>query len=286
MIGTGSAIPSREISNELLSTIVETNDEWIATRTGIRTRRVLSGDETLSSLAIEAAIKAMNMAQVQAADIDLVILCTSTPDDIFGVAFDLTAACSGFVMGMVTASRFITGGGYENVLVIGADALSRYVDWTDRGTCILFGDGCGALVMRATVDGEEHLHAHVGTSKEANGAAVAAAAPEGGAEDKMVMPSRAVPSFIYMNGKEVFRFAVKAVPQANQRILDSVADKVGISHDKVISNLANYGNTSAASIPLALDEAVRSGKVQAGHVVATAGFGAGLSWAGAIFRWG
>lgn len=335
LIGSGSAVPALEISNELLSTIVDTNDEWIASRTGIRKRRVLSGDETLTALAIEAARKALEMAQVDPADLDLVILCTSTPDDIFGgacqvqaalgskraVAFDLTAACSGFIMGLVTASRFVKGGGYENVLIIGADALSRYVDWTDRGTCILFGDGSGALVMRATKEGEEdglmgfdmrsdghgfrHLNAVVGVNGEGHSSQPE---PQNGAA-AMAVPPRACPNSIFMNGKEVFRFAVKAVPQviegamaeagvtsadvdwlllhqANQRILDAAAEKMSVPRDRVLSNLSNYGNTSAASIPLALDEAVREGKIRPGHLVATAGFGAGLSWAGAVVRWG
>lgn len=338
LIGSGSAVPAREISNELLSTLVDTNDEWISSRTGIRKRRVLSGSETLTSLATEAARKALEMAELDAADLDLVILCTSTPDDIFGgacqiqaalgckkaVAFDLTAACSGFIMGLVTASRFVKGGGYENVLIIGADALSRYVDWTDRGTCILFGDASGALVLRATKDGEEdgllgfdmrsdgngfrHLNAVVGVGGGAGAAHALAPEPQNGAA-VMAVPPRACPSFIYMNGKEVFRFAVKAVPQviegamaeagvtsadvdwlllhqANQRILDAAAEKMSVPSDRVLSNLSNYGNTSAASIPLALDEAVRGGKIRPGHLVATAGFGAGLSWAGAIVRWG
>eukprot|EP00271_Cylindrocystis_brebissonii_P000837 TRINITY_DN11021_c0_g1_i1.p1 TRINITY_DN11021_c0_g1~~TRINITY_DN11021_c0_g1_i1.p1 ORF type:complete len:440 (+),score=75.22 TRINITY_DN11021_c0_g1_i1:368-1687(+) len=340
MIGSGSATPSRVISNELLSTLVETNDEWIASRTGIRNRRVLSGEESLTSLAVKAAEKALAMAETTVEEIDLIILCTSTPDDIFGgatqvqaalgcknaVSFDLTAACSGFVMGLVTATRFVTGGGYEKVLVIGADALSRYVDWTDRGTCILFGDGAGAVVLRACAEGEEggflgfdmrsdgvgyrHLHARIGI-EAANGAAAAGeaeAVEQNGAASRMPVPKKAAPESIFMNGKEVFRFAVKAVPQvvnaameeaglvaadvdwlllhqANQRILDAVSEKMSIPPERVISNLANYGNTSAASIPLALDEAVRDGKVQPGQIIVSAGFGAGLTWASVIFRW-
>ncbi|KAH7442132.1 hypothetical protein KP509_03G072500 [Ceratopteris richardii] len=332
LVGCGSATPKLSLSNDYLSNIVETSDEWIATRTGIRNRKVLSDGETLTSLAVESSGKALEMANIKPDEIDLVLLCTSTPDDLFGsaaqiqrelgcskaLAFDITAACSGFVLGLITGSRYIKGGGFENVLVVGADALSRYVDWTDRNTCILFGDGAGAVILQATNHdqdsllgfnfrsdghGQKHLHAFVGSEDlkektyavDDNGAAF--------------LPSRASPAFIRMNGKEVFRFAVRCVPetveaaleeaglsghdldwlllhQANQRILDAVAQRLQIPSERVISNLASYGNTSAASIPLALDEAVRNGKVRPGDVLAIAGFGAGLTWGSAIIKWG
>ncbi|KAL4198588.1 hypothetical protein AMTRI_Chr03g46680 [Amborella trichopoda] len=314
LIGCGSAVPKLLISNDDLAKIVETSDDWISVRTGIRNRRILSGGETLTGLAIEASKKALEMAQVEADDVDLVLMCTSTPDDLFGsgpqvqrdlgcknaLAFDITAACSGFVLGLVTATRFIKGGGFQNILVIGADALSRYVDWTDRGSCILFGDAAGALLVQFCTELCRHLNATVkdnGTPRPSSNGSV------------LVPPTLSSYSCIHMNGKEVFRFAVRCVPQvieaalqeagltgscidwlllhqANQRIIDAVAARLEIPSDRVISNLANYGNTSAASIPLALDEAVRSGKVQKGHVVATAGFGAGLTWGSAIVRWG
>ncbi|CAM6097198.1 unnamed protein product [Calypogeia fissa] len=332
LIGSGSAVPKKIITNDQLSELVETSDEWIRVRTGIRNRRVLSEDETVTSLAVESSKKALEMAKLNPEDVDLILLCTSTPDDLFGsapevqrqlgcskaLAFDLTAACSGFVLGLVTGTRFIRGGGFKNVLVIGADALSRYVDWNDRGTCILFGDGAGALVLQASDDdqdsllgfdlhsdgnGQKHLSVRVHAESPApttNGAVT---------NGHMKRPGKAAYSFLQMNGKEVFRFAVKCVPQvvegaleeagltganldwlllhqANQRILDSVSERLQIPSERVISNLANYGNTSAASIPLALDEAVRSGKVQPGHIVGTAGFGAGLTWGSAIVKWG
>eukprot|EP00270_Netrium_digitus_P009961 TRINITY_DN3066_c0_g1_i2.p1 TRINITY_DN3066_c0_g1~~TRINITY_DN3066_c0_g1_i2.p1 ORF type:complete len:435 (+),score=39.46 TRINITY_DN3066_c0_g1_i2:210-1514(+) len=334
LIGCGSAIPKSVISNDFLSNVVDTNDEWISTRTGIRSRRVISGDETLTDLATEASRRALEMADIDPLEVDLIVLCTSTPDDVFGsacqvqaklgcknaAAFDLTAACSGFVMGLVTASRFINGGGYETVLVIGADALSRYVDWRDRGTCILFGDGSGAMVLKASPVGEgsgllgfdmrsdglggRYLHAQIKSEAATNGLATGS----NGAAHYDHLPGRALIDFIQMNGKEVFKFAVRAVPQviegalheaelstddidwllmhqANQRILDAVAEKLSVPRAKVISNLANYGNTSAASIPLALDEVVRGGHVKPGDVLAIAGFGAGLTWASAIVRW-
>lgn len=331
LIGCGSAVPKRVISNDDLAKIVDTNDEWISVRTGIRNRRVLSDGESVTSLAVESSRKALEMANLKPEDIDLIILCTSSPDDLFGsagqvqrelgctnaIAFDITAACTGFVLGLVTGTRYIKGGGFQNVLVIGADALSRYVDWTDRGTCILFGDAAGALVLQEASDdqdsllgfnlrsdgqGQKHLHVLLG-AKEVSG-------DVGGKSNGAVhLPMNAGTSSLHMNGKEVFKFAVRSVPQvveaalkeagltgenidwlllhqANQRILDAVSERLQIPSERVISNLANYGNTSAASIPLALDEAVRSGKVQPGHILATAGFGAGLTWGSAIIKWG
>eukprot|EP00253_Pinus_taeda_P000464 PITA_00464 len=330
LIGSGSAVPTLVVSNHDLSKLVDTSDEWISSRTGIHNRRILSGDETLSGLAVESSRKALEMAKVKPEDVDLVLMCTSTPDDLFGgapqvqrevgcikaLAFDITAACSGFVLGLVTATRFIKGGGFENVLVIGADALSRYVDWTDRGSCILFGDGAGAVLLQAAkgdqdgllgfdlqTDGHGQKHLSLPTIGEG---AVKDLGSSNGAALKPPKPSSH--SCIQMNGKEVFRFAVNRVPQvieaamkeagiagshldwlllhqANQRIISAVANRLKIQPDRVISNLADYGNTSAASIPLALDEAVRSGRVQSGHVIATAGFGAGVTWGSAIVRW-
>ena len=289
------------------------------------------------------------MAGVSAADVDMVLLSTSSPDDLFGsacavaseigaaraVAFDLTAACSGFVLGLVTGSQFIRTGAARNVLVIGADALSRYVDWRDRGTCILFGDGCGAVLLTArggeesgSGGGEASSSAStsnsssseeeglLGCSMASDGAGQkhlnALFACDGGkalSSDDAFASGRGAYANIAMNGQEVFKFAVRAVPavltealkqakleasdidwlvlhQANQRILDAAATRLGVPQDRVVSNLAEYGNTSAASIPLALDEAVRSGKIKAGDTLAIAGFGAGLTWAGAIVRWG
>ncbi|KAG8367718.1 hypothetical protein BUALT_Bualt16G0102100 [Buddleja alternifolia] len=332
LVGCGSAVPSVQISNDDLSQIVDTNDEWISVRTGIRNRRILTGKDSLTGLAVEAAKKALQMAEVDPDDVDLVLLCTSTPEDLFGsapqiqkalgcknnpLAYDITAACSGFVLGLVSAACHIRGGGFKNVLVIGADALSRYVDWTDRGSCILFGDAAGAVLVQACDIEEDGLFAfdlhsdgeglrHLNASMKEN-----ETDHELGMNGSLlgILPKGSSYSCIQMNGKEVFRFAVRVVPQsielalekadlprssidwlllhqANQRIIDAVATRLEVPSERVISNLANYGNTSAASIPLALDEAVRSGKVQAGHTIATAGFGAGLTWGSAILRWG
>ncbi|KAJ1273104.1 hypothetical protein BS78_06G254900 [Paspalum vaginatum] len=330
LVGCGSAIPTLSVSNDDLSKIVETSDEWIAARTGIRNRRVLSGDETLRGLSIQAAQRALEMAQVKAEDVDAVIHCTSTPDDLFGSAaqvmsgvgctteafgYDITAACSGFIVGLITATGLIKGLGFRNVLVVGADALSKFVDWTDRGTCILFGDAAGAVLVQACSadedgmlgfcvqsDGSGQKYLNAGTSNDESILSNTNGIPG-------FPPTKATYSCIQMNGKEVFRFAVRCVPQsiekaleeaglpassidwlllhqANQRIIDAVATRLDIPSDKVISNLANYGNTSAASIPLALDEAVRSGKVKAGDTIAASGFGAGLTWGSAIVKWG
>lgn len=310
------------LDNDRLSQVVETSDEWIATRTGIRQRRLAPPDCTLASLATEAAEKALEMAGLAADDVDMILLATSTPDDLFGtasliqarlgakraVAFDLTAACSGFVFGLVTAAQFIRTGTYRNILLIGADVLSRWVDWDDRRTCVLFGDGAGAVVLQANpVDRLLGFELHSDGSQ--NGCLNLAYR----GEPKSLLPdvelSQGGFQPITMNGQEVYKFAVRKVPeviekalfhaeksvedvdwlilhQANQRILDSAADRLGIPPEKVVSNLAKYGNTSAASIPLALDEAVRDGRVQAGHTLALSGFGAGLTWGAAIVQWG
>ncbi|KAL0346036.1 UNVERIFIED_CONTAM: 3-oxoacyl-[acyl-carrier-protein] synthase 3 A, chloroplastic [Sesamum radiatum] len=332
LVGCGSAVPSVKISNDDLSKIVDTSDEWISVRTGIRNRRILSRKDSLIDLAAEAANKALQMAEVDPDDVDLVLLCTSTPEDLFGsapqiqkalgcknnpLAYDITAACSGFILGLVSAACHIRGGGFNNVLVIGADALSRYVDWTDRGSCILFGDAAGAVLVQACNSEEDGLFAFDMHSDGEGQRHLKAGIKENETDQELgtngsltgLLPKGSSYSCIQMNGKEVFRFAVRAVPQsielalekagltgssidwlllhqANQRIIDAVATRLDVPSERVISNLANYGNTSAASIPLALDEAVRSGKVQAGHTIATAGFGAGLTWGSAIVRWG
>ncbi|KHG20793.1 hypothetical protein F383_01947 [Gossypium arboreum] len=325
LVGCGSAVPSLSVSNDDLAKIVDTSDEWISVRTGIRNRRVISGKENLRNLAVEAAKKALKMANVEPDDLDLILLCTSTPEDIFGdapkvqrelgctksqLAHDITAACSGFVLGLFSASCYIKGGGFRNVLVIGADVMSRFVDWTNRGTCILFGDAAGAVVLQAC-DAEEDGLLSFDLHSDGEGARHLGA-PINDNENGSVLefpPNRSSYACVQMNGKEVFRFAVRCVPQsiesalekaglttsnidwlllhqANQRIIDAVATRLEFPPEKVISNLANYGNTSAASIPLALDEAVRSGKVKPGHAIAAAGFGAGLTWGSAVIRWG
>ncbi|MBW4568334.1 MAG: beta-ketoacyl-ACP synthase 3 [Tolypothrix carrinoi HA7290-LM1] len=322
IIGSGSAVPTTSLDNQGLTQLVDTSDEWIATRTGIKERRLAGADESLKTIATMASKKAIAAAGISAADIDLILLATSTPDDLFGtacqiqaelgatkaVAFDLTAACSGFVFGLVTAAQYIRTGVYQNVLLIGGDILSRWVDWQDRGTCILFGDGAGAVILQAN-ESDRLLGFELKTDGTQNHYLNLAykASPQELIPGVNVNKGNFQP--ITMNGKEVYRFAVQRVPevidkalfhanlsvdqidwlilhQANQRILDAVAQRLNIPAHKVISNLAEYGNTSAASIPLALDEAVQQGKIKPGDIIATSGFGAGLTWGAAIFQWG
>lgn len=325
--GSGSSVPSKFLTNSDLERLVETSDEWITTRTGIKKRHILGEGETLTEHASIASLKALEMAGVDPADVDLIILATSSPDDLFGsacsvqaqigaknaVAFDLTAACSGFVMALVTAAQYIRGGMYRNILVIGADALSRYVDWRDRGTCILFGDACGAVLVQAS-DVPDSSCALLGMDMHSDGSgqkslnALFAGSGNKPCQTEEAASAKSSYCNIAMNGQEVFKFAVRAVPtviegalknagmskeeidwlvlhQANMRILTAAADRLGVPPERVVSNLADYGNTSAASIPLALDEAVRRGDIKSGQVLAMAGFGAGLSWASAIVRW-
>lgn len=320
--GSGSAVPENFLDNQGLSEIVETSDEWIATRTGIRQRRLATANESVTSIGTAASLKALEMAQIEAKDLDLILLATSTPDDLFGsasqiqaelgatraVAFDLTAACSGFVFGLVTAAQYIRTGVFQNVLLIGADILSRWVDWQDRRTCVLFGDGAGAAVLQAS-ENDRLLGFEIKSDGSLNSCLNLAYSPESIELKEGVNISKGNFSNVSMNGKEVYRFAVKRVPeiidkalfranlkieevdwlllhQANQRILDAVAERLSIPPEKVISNLANYGNTSAASIPIALDEAVREGKIKPSDTIAASGFGAGLTWGAAIFQWG
>ncbi|MBD2622576.1 beta-ketoacyl-ACP synthase 3 [Microcystis flos-aquae FACHB-1344] len=323
MTGCGSATPAQFLSNEELSQIVETSDEWIKSRTGIGKRHLADQSVSLSQLAAQAAIKALEMAQVSPRDIDLILLATSTPDDLFGsaaqvqsqiganraIAFDLTAACSGFLVGLVTATQFIRTGTYRNVLVIGADVLSRWVDWNDRATCVLFGDGAGAVVCQANDTKDNILGFELHSDGSQNGSLNLAYQGEELPLKQGVRVQKGTYKPLRMNGREVYRFAVAKVPeviekalyranlttsdidwlvlhQANQRIMDAVSERLKLPPEKVISNLSEYGNTSAASIPLALDEAVRSGKVKKGDIIASSGFGAGLTWGGIIFRWG
>ncbi len=323
LVGTGSATPSQQLTNDDLGQRVETNDSWIQSRTGIRARRVLGPDESLSELSSRAGSAALQMAGWDPNTIDLVLLATSTPDDLFGmapkvqahlgttkaVAFDLTAACSGFLFALITATQFLKNGSMKRALVIGADQLSSWVDWDDRRSCVLFGDGAGAVALEATSPNEDGLIGFLLRTDGSRGEClnlpqhkeyfplVAGLSHQGGGF-----------SPIQMNGQEVYKFAVREVPavleklltiheiepksldwlllhQANQRILDAVADRFDIPYGKVLSNLSEYGNTSAATIPLMLDEAVKDGRVHPGHLIASSGFGAGLSWGAALFRW-
>jgi len=312
-IGCGSAVPTQVLTNDDLAKWVDTSDEWIRTRTGIRQRYVLGAGESVTSLAVQAGQRAIAQAGITALDLDLIVVATSTTDDLFGtagrvqrelgaeraVAFDLSAACAGFVFGLVTCAQFLRTGVYHNVLLIGADALSRWVDWSDRRTCILFGDGAGAIIMQGCPPESDRL---LGFELRSDGKGNDLLNLNYDPERKGFVP-------ITMNGQEVYRFAITAIPevvakavhrarltiddldwlilhQANQRIIDAVIQRLNIPPAKAVSNMARYANTSAASIPIALDQWIGEGKIQAGHILALSGFGAGLSWGAVILRWG
>lgn len=323
LTGCGGVAPDAVLDNETLMQVVDTSDEWIRSRTGIRQRRLASPSQSLGELAAQAGTQALEMAGLAANELDLLVLATSTPDDLFGsaswvqhrlnapqaVAFDLTAACSGFLFAMVTAAQFLRTGVYRNVLVIGADVLSRWVDWGDRRTCVLFGDGAGAVVLQARDTGDRLLGFEMRSDGSQHNCLTLGYQPQAQTLTSEISVSQGDYGTIAMNGPEVYKFAVKKVPeavekalfrsglttqdidwlllhQANQRILDAVAKRLKIPSEKVLTNLANYGNTSAASIPLALNEAVRSQQIQPGDTIAASGFGAGLTWGSAVFRWG
>ena len=321
--GSGSYVPNQILSNQEISKKVDTSDEWIRSRTGISQRRISGLSENVSEMGYKAASAAIEMANWDLETIDLIILATSTPDDLFGsapdiqaklgasnaVAFDLTAACSGFLFALITASQFLKVGSYKRALVIGSDQLSSYVDWNDRRSCILFGDGAGAIAIEAT----NELDNLIGFSMRTDGQRGSFLnLPSNNNQDLIidnVKYSSGGFSTIEMNGQEVYKFAVREVPliienlfkktnfisekinwlllhQANQRILDSVGERLNVSAEKILSNLSNYGNTSAATIPLMLDEAIRNKKIKENDIIATSGFGAGLSWGAALIRWG
>jgi 3-oxoacyl-[acyl-carrier-protein] synthase III len=323
LVGCGSSLPALIVSNDALSLRVDTNDEWIRSRTGIAARRVAGPTETVTSMATAAARNALDHAGWSAETVDLILLATSSPDDLFGtaprvqaglgatnaVAFDLTAACSGFLFALITAAQYIRAGSARKVLVIGADQLSRWVDWDDRRTCVLFGDAAAAIAVEACEGERDGL---LGFRMRSDGRRAACLTLAQREERQALLDGHTAQrggfAPIHMNGQEVYKFAVKEVPavlqellaatgttaaeldwlllhQANQRILDAVAQRFAIPNQRVLSNLAAYGNTSAATIPLMLDEAVRDGRIQPGHLIASSGFGAGLSWGAALLRW-
>ncbi len=322
-IGSGSARLETVLSNERLATVVDTSDEWIASRTGIRSRHIAAVGDSIRSIGGQAARAAIAQANLTPTEIDLIILATSTPDDLFGsacqiqaeigatraVAFDITAACSGFVFALVTAAQFIRTGAYKNVVVIGADILSRLTDWSDRRTCVLFGDGAGAIVMQRSEGCDRLLSFEMHSDGTLNDCLNVAYAHESETLVDDITVQKGQFNTVTMNGREVYRFAVNRVPetleksifhaglktadidwlilhQANQRILDAAAKRLGVPSDRVVSNMAKHGNTDAASIPIALDEWVRAGKIKPGDTLALSGFGAGLSWGAAILKWG
>ncbi len=321
--GSGSYVPDQILTNQKISQKVDTSNEWIKSRTGISERRISSVGDNVTEMGYKAALTAVEMANWDIQTIDLIVLATSTPHDLFGsapsiqaklgatnaVAFDLTAACSGFLFALITASQFLKGGRFKRAIVIGADQLSSFVDWNDRRSCILFGDGAGALAIEASNEFDNLIGFDMRTDGE-RGSFLNL--PSKNNKDLIIDNidfSSGSFSPIQMNGQEVYKFAVREVPiileklfkktnytsdevdwlvlhQANQRILDSVGDRLKIPREKILSNLEKYGNTSAATIPLVMDEAIRNNKIKQNDIIATSGFGAGLSWGAALIKWG
>ncbi len=321
MIGIGACVPKTVITNDDLATLVETSDEWVRTRTGIKQRQVVSGDETVADLAIVAAKDALASAGISSEEIDLIIVATSTPDTIYpavscqvqhaigaknAAGFDMALACSGFVYATVTAQQFLKNGMYKKALIIGADIHSRFVDWYDRNTCVLFADGAGAAILSAELGAEDNFLAndlHIDGSKgnELTLYNETKNCP-------LVEPRSKANPHVSMNGREMFKFAVGVVPksikatldqagiaiddldhlvlhQANIRIMQAMSEKLNIPPEKMITNLEHTGNTSAASIPIALNEAVLKGEVKPGELLLFCGFGAGVAWGTTILRW-
>jgi 3-oxoacyl-[acyl-carrier-protein] synthase-3 len=322
IVGWGKALPKRVLTNRELEALVDTTDEWIRTRTGIRERRIAGPHETTLSLAAAAANDALAVAGIDAATIDLVIVSTFTPEfggmpstasllqDAIGAtragAFDLNAACSGFVYGLGVAQALISSGLHQTIMLVGAETLSRVLDWKDRATCVLFGDGAGAVILRGSEDGAGVLSCVLGS--DGSGGELLSV-PGGGSRTPATQQTvEAAQHFIKMNGREVYKFAVSALPrsireavgraglelsdidlfiphQANIRIISSAAEALGVPMEKVFTNVERYGNTSAASIPLALCEAIEQGLVRDGTKLVLAGFGGGLSWGAAVIEW-
>ena len=319
--GVGAYVPQRVLSNADLERMVETSDEWITTRTGIRERRLAAENEATSDMAVEAAKKAMAKAGVTADQIDLIIVATITPDRLFpstacivqdrigatrAAAFDLEAACSGFVYALEVGSQFVASHTYNTVLIIGAEKMSAFVDWTDRNTCVLFGDGAGAAVLQHRPDSRGLLTTCLGSD---GGKSELLQVPGGGSACPATVDSVSKKlHFLRMDGKETFKNAVNAmvsagqtvlgrcgvtvdqlaciIPhQANQRIMSAVAERLDAREDQLYVNVDRFGNTSAASVAIALDEALSQGRIKPGDLVLLVVFGAGLTWGAALIEW-
>jgi 3-oxoacyl-[acyl-carrier-protein] synthase-3 len=316
--GCGAYLPEKVVTNDELAKLVDTNDEWITERTGIKERHIAAEGQLTSDLGVAAARRALEAAEVDAKDVDLIILATSTPDQTFpatavtiqaalgatqGAAFDMQAVCSGFVYALTTADNFLKSGQHKRALVIGAETFSRILDWDDRTTCVLFGDGAGAVLLEAQrVTGKGDDRGIIGSVLRSDGRYKNMLYVDGGPSS-----SKSV-GHLRMQGREVFRFAVSAIAeviddtlkaydlspdeidwfvphQANKRILDGTAKKLGIPPEKIVMTLEKHGNTSAASIPLALDAAVQDGRLKKGHLVLMEAMGGGFTWGSVLARW-
>jgi len=316
LIGTGSHLPRRAVSNEELAKTVDTSDEWIVERTGIRNRYIAAEDETTSSLATEAARKAIGAAGIEASSIDLIILATATPDQTFPatatqvqdalgcngcIAFDVAAVCSGFLYAVGVADAMIRAGGVRRALVIGAETFTRILDWEDRATCVLFGDGAGAIVLEAREETGDKPRGIIATQLHADGAHNQLLYVDGGPSTTQTV------GHLRMKGREVFKHAVVnlssvlgkvlaeagleigdidwLVPhQANARILDATAKKLGMPKEKVVITVDRHANTSAASVPLALDTAISDGRIKPGDLVMLEAMGGGFTWGASLIR--
>jgi 3-oxoacyl-[acyl-carrier-protein] synthase-3 len=318
ILGCGSYLPKKTLTNDDLSRMVDTTDEWIVQRTGIRERHVAAEGEMTSDLAVAAAKAALAAAKADASSVDLVVLATSTPDNTFpatavavqaalgitrGAAFDLQAVCSGFVYALSVADSLLRSGAHRRALVIGAETFSRILDWNDRGTCVLFGDGAGAVVIEAREEaGGRDDRGILTTHLRSDGRHKSKLFVDGGPSSTQTV------GHLRMEGKEVFKFAIGAVTdvikdvfadtgygaadidwfvphQANKRIIDGSAHKLGIAPEKVVTTVGMHGNTSAASIPLALDVAVKDGRIKQGDLVLLEAMGGGFTWGAVLVRW-
>ncbi len=322
IIGTGSYAPAKVLTNADVEKLVDTSDEWIRTRTGISERRISTEEEATSDLAYQASLRALEAASLDPADLDMILVATITPDMFFpstscilqdrlqarrAAALDISAACSGFVYGLAVADGLLRLGTLRNILLVGAETLTKIVNWKDRNTCVLFGDGAGAVILRAS-EGEQGI---LSTHLFADGSKGSLLIMPGGGSRRPISQrvlDEGLAAIQMANGNEVFKGAVRAmedaalaalkhnrlevgdvaimVPhQANLRIIDAVGHRLGFTPERVCVNVQRFGNTSAASIPLALDEAVREGRVKAGDLVLLCAFGGGLTWASALIRW-
>ncbi len=312
ILGTGSYLPKRVVTNDELAQTVDTNDEWIVTRTGIRSRHISDAEETSSYMGYHASLRALEAAQLKAEDLDMIIVATTTPDkglpntacllqDRLGVtyipAFDITAACAGFVYALSVADQYIRTGMIKTILIVGVDVLSAVTNWADRSTCVLFGDGAGAAILQAS---------------DKPGILSTVLRADGRQKDSLYIPSllpgqrkaEELP-YIHMNGREVFKFAVRALEkiveeiladnglsqdaidwliphQANLRIITAIAEKLNLSMDKVVTSVEKYANTSAASVPIAMDEAIRDGRIKRGQTLLLEAIGGGFMWGAAL----
>jgi 3-oxoacyl-[acyl-carrier-protein] synthase-3 len=321
IIGTGSYVPEKILTNEDLSRMVDTSDEWITTRTGIKQRRIAAKDEHTSDMATKAALKAIEQAKISPAEIDLILVATATPDMLFpatacfvqkkigatnAACLDISAACAGFLFGVEIAQQFITSHTYDTVLVIGADKLTAITNWSDRNTCILFGDGAGAAILRHRGGSHGVISTHIGSDGQYTDILFM---PGGGSRCPITRENVDLNlQTIHMTGKEVYKHAVTAmlraaqkaleqaglriediacvIPhQANMRIIEAIADRLDIPLEKFYVNLDRYGNTSAAAVAIALDEANRSGRIKPGDYVLMVVFGGGLTWASTVIEW-